>query len=187
MKEKLYIPLILGTAREGNNSQKVARYILENIEKDNDIECVLIEAGKEKEYRTTAPWQLKDAQPSLHDEFEKADAFIIISPEYNHGYPGELKILLDSMYDEYAHKPFGICGVSSGSFGGARVIEQLHQVVVALRGVPIGTNLLFSDVGDLFDDNGVIRDIEYNERIDLFVKELKWFARTLKNGRKIYE
>jgi len=185
MNEKISIPIILGTAREGNKSQRVARYLLKKIQEDSDIECVLVKAGEEKEYRTIAPWQLKDSQPYWHDTFARANAFIIVSPEYNHGYPGELKILLDSMYDEYAHKPFGICGVSSGSFGGVRVIEQLNQVVIALKGVPLPTNLFFSNVDDLFDEEDTVKDRAYEDRVDKFISELKWFSSTLKGAQNI--
>jgi NAD(P)H-dependent FMN reductase len=62
-----------------------------------------------------------------------ADGFIIVSPEYNHSYPGELKMLLDMLFSQYAHKPVGICGVSSGAWGGTRMVEQLRLVCLAFH------------------------------------------------------
>jgi NAD(P)H-dependent FMN reductase len=53
--------------------------------------------------------------------------------EYNHSYPGELKMLLDMLFSQYAHKPVGICGVSSGAWGGTRMVEQLRLVCLAFH------------------------------------------------------
>jgi len=66
-----------------------------------------------------------------------SDALIIISPEYNHGYPGELKMLLDLAPRKlYEGKYVGLVGVSSGSLGGARRIQQLMLVIIGLRAIP---------------------------------------------------
>lgn len=59
----------------------------------------------------------------------RADGLVIVSPEYNHGYPGEMKLMLDQLYKEYNRKPVGICGVSSGALGGARMVEQLRLIL----------------------------------------------------------
>ena len=63
--------------------------------------------------------------PALADTMRRADGYIIVTPEYNHTYPGLLKHVLDLNYKEYLHKAVGVCGVSAGPFGGVRAIEAL--------------------------------------------------------------
>jgi NAD(P)H-dependent FMN reductase len=109
---------------------------------------------------------------------------VIVSPEYNHGYPGLLKHVLDSCLKEYIHKPVGIAGVSAGALGGARVIEHLLPVMRELGLVTIFTDMNFSKVRDLFDDAGQLRDESYLKRIDKFLKELIWMAKVLRHGRE---
>jgi NAD(P)H-dependent FMN reductase len=118
----------------------------------------------------------------LSKKITKADALIIVSPEYNHGYPGELKMTLDMLYEQYARKPVGICGVSAGGLGGARAVEQLRQVAVEFRMVPIREALYFPNVYTLFDENGKIKD-DYGKRVKAFLDELVWYAKTLKEKR----
>ena len=104
-------------------------------------------------------------------------------PEYNHGYPGLLKHALDTNLEEYIHKAVGICGVSAGPFGGARMIENLLPVLRELGLVTIFNDVNFSHIGDVFDDNGKLLDEAFIGRIDKFLNELIWMARVLRHGR----
>jgi NAD(P)H-dependent FMN reductase len=109
---------------------------------------------------------------NLAEKINKANALIIVSPEYNHGYPGELKMMLDLLYKEYAQKPVGFCGVSAGGLGGARVVEQLRLVSIELHMIPIREAIYFSSVQNLFEENGKIKDESYSPRIITFLNEL---------------
>jgi NAD(P)H-dependent FMN reductase len=114
----------------------------------------------------------------------RADALLVVLPEYNHGYPGLLKHALDSNLKEYIHKAVGLCGVSAGGFGGTRVIENLLPVLRELGLVTIFWDGNFSGAQKLFDDSGKILDDSYVRRVDKFLKELIWMARTLRHGRE---
>jgi NAD(P)H-dependent FMN reductase len=116
----------------------------------------------------------------MAEKINKADALIIVSPEYNHGYPGELKMMLDLLYKEYAQKPVGFCGVSIGGLGGARMVEQLRQVVIELHMVPIREAIYFSIVQNLFDESGKIKDESYHNRVQAFLSELTMYSKKLK-------
>lgn len=118
------------------------------------------------------------------EKVKKADGLIIVSPEYNHGYPGALKNTLDYLYEEYARKPVGICGVSLGGLGGGRMVEQLRLVCVEFHMVPIREAIYFSNIQRLFDKEGKLLDESYLKRIDTFLKELFWYAKVLKWGRQ---
>src|SRR4029077_5315120 len=89
---------------------------------------------------------------------ERCDGLIIVTPEYNHGYPGLLKHALDMCLKEYIHKVVGLGGVSAGPFGGSRVIEHLVPVVRELGLAVTFTDVNFSGVRDAFDEQGNLRD-----------------------------
>jgi NAD(P)H-dependent FMN reductase len=125
---------------------------------------------------------LKD--PRFSDTVMRADALLLVVPEYNHGYPGLLKHLLDTNLKEYIHKAVGICGVSAGGFGGARVIQNLLPVLRELGLVSIFWDGNFSNVQSLFDQEGRIVDASYGRRIDKFIAELVWMTRVLRYGRR---
>jgi NAD(P)H-dependent FMN reductase len=114
----------------------------------------------------------------------RADGLVIVAPEYNHGYPGLLKHLLDTCLKEYVHKAVGIVGVSAGPFGGTRMIQDLLPVMRELGLVTIFWDLNFSVVHEAFDEAGELRDRAFLSRIDKFLRELIWMSRTLRHGRE---
>ena len=127
---------------------------------------------------------IKDQFPEWRDAIIKADGLVIVSPEYNHGYPGTLKSALDLLLLEYKHKSVGLVGVSAGPWGGTRVIENLVPVVRELGLVAISANLNFARVRELFDEQGNLKDEAYKERISGFLDELEWMAQSLQWGRE---
>src|SRR5689334_24531754 len=152
MERPLFIPIILGTARQGRQSENVARFIFDQAKKRADVETELIDVRKLPMRLDDAGEQMKDA--AFSTTIDRCDGIIIVTPEYNHGYPGILKHALDMNLKEYIHKAVGICGVSAGPFGGARVIEALVPVVRELGLVVIFEDVNFSKVGSLFDEIG---------------------------------
>jgi len=178
----MYIPVILGTAREGRQSEKVAKFVI-NEAVNAGFESEVIDV---RDYRTAATDNTGSSEQAkrLSQKISRAEALIIVSPEYNHGYPGELKMMLDMLYDQYAKKPVGFCGVSAGGLGGARAVEQLRQVAAELHMVDIREALYFPAVQNLFDEKGNIKDAaSYRDRIKNFLSELEWYARTLSAAR----
>ena len=178
----LFIPIILGTPRRGRQSENVARFVFEQTRKRADVETELIDV-------CTLPMKLDDAGEQMKDPkfsatIDRCDGLIIVTPEYNHGYPGLLKHALDMNLEEYIHKAVGICGVSAGSFGGVRAIEALLPVMRELGLVTIFWDVNFGNVAKLFDDQGNLLDQSYVRRLDKFLNELIWMARVLRYGRE---
>lgn len=178
----LFIPIILGTPRQGRLSEHVARFVQGEISKRDGIETTLIDIRTLAFPMTDAGEAIKDAQCSA--AMMRADALILVVPEYNHGYPGLLKHVLDTNLKEYIHKAVGICGVSAGGFGGTRVIENLLPVMRELGLVTIFWDGNFSNVRNLFDSAGQLLDPAYLKRTDKFLKELVWMAKVLRYGRE---
>src|SRR3989304_3873440 len=142
LNRPIFIPVILGTSRQGRMSEHVAKFILEEVSKRDGVEAELIDIRNLSLSTSDAGENIKDAKFS--DTVMRSDALIIVVPEYNHGYPGLLKHVLDTNLKEYIHKAVGICGVSAGGFGGTRVIQNLLPVMRELGLVTIfwdGTSL----------------------------------------------
>lgn len=139
-----------------------------------------------KDYRIKATDRTKKSTQAkkFAEKINKADGLTIVTPEYNHGYPRELKMMLDMLYEEYDGKPVGLCGVSSGSFGGVRVVERLSLVCIGLHMIPIGKTLYFPNVQDLFDEKGNIKDTSFYIKVKGFLKEIVYYAKILKNKKK---
>lgn len=179
----LFIPVILGTAREGRRSENVARFVFEEVKKREEIETAFLDVRDFRLLATDDTGETEIAK-KLSAITGRADGFIIVSPEYNHGYPGELKMMLDMSDGEYARKPVAICGVSSGTTGGARMIEQLRSVIIDLKAVPVVEAVYFAEVEALFDEQGAIADDAYRGRVAKMLDGLLWYAKVLKQGRE---
>jgi len=183
MSEKpLFIPVILGTGRQGRASENVARFVFGEVQKRAGVETELIDIRDLTLPVNDAGESIKDTRFS--EAMARADGLILIVPEYNHGYPGMLKHVLDSNLKEYIHKAVGICGVSAGGLGGARVIENLLPVMRELGLVTIFWDGNFSGAQSLFDAAGNILDQTYYRRIDKFLGELVWMSKVLRYGRE---
>jgi len=178
----LFIPLILGTARQGRQSEHAARFVFEQTKKRAGVETEFVDVRILPMRLDDAGEQIKD--PKFASTIERCDGLIIVTPEYNHGCPGLLKHALDMCLKEYVHKAVGICGVSGGPFGGARVIEGLLPVMRELGLVMIFEDVNFGKIGTLFDERGNLLDENYVRRVDKFLDELIWMARVLRHGRE---
>ena len=144
----LSIPVILGTTRKGRMSEQAARFMVRQIEKRDGVQTELIDISK-------LPIPVDDAGDGIKDmvfseKMVMADALVIVTPEYNHSFPGLLKHILDSCLKEYIHKAAGIVGVSAGPFGGVRVIQDFLPVLRELGLVNIFWDVNFGNVEESF-------------------------------------
>lgn len=178
----LFIPVILGTVRKGRASENVARFVFDEIRKREGVETELIDLCDLRVAVDDAGESIKHSGFSA--TVERADGLVLVVPEYNHGYPGMFKHVLDSNLKEYIHKTVGVCGVSAGGFGGTRVIANLIPVLRELGLVTIFWDGNFSGAQKLFDGDGKILDDAYVRRLDQFLAELVWMSRTLRYGRE---
>ena len=184
MKTSLFIPVILGTPRQGRQSEYVARFVVEQVTTYN-LETELIDIRDMPITTNDAGEAIKD--PKFAAAMERADGLIIVVPEYNHGYPGLLKHVLDTCLKEYIHKAVGLCGVSAGPFGGTRVIQNMLPVMRELGLVTIFYDLNFGNVQTLFDESGSLVDKPtYARRFDRFMQELIWMSTVLRQGRQAF-
>lgn len=179
--EKVFIPLVLGTNREGSNSSRASGFLLEELEKRGDIETKFFDVGEFDFPKNNYGQDTKDQFPEWRDAVTKSDGLIIVAPEYNHGYPGPLKTLLDTLLPEYNHKAVGIAGVSAGAWGGTRVIENLIPVLYEL-GLVSAATLNFPNMRQLTDED--LRSGDSVDRANAFFDKVVWMAKVLKWGRE---
>ena len=183
MNRPLSIPVILGTVRRGRASEAVAKFVFEQVKKREGVESELIDIRELHFPADDAGEQIKDAKFSA--ACERADGLVIVTPEYNHAFPGMLKHVLDSNLKEYIHKAVGVCGVSAGGFGGTRAIQSLLPVLRELGLVTIFWDGNFSGAQQLFDEAGNMKDRAVHEkRMDKFLGELIWMSKVLRYGRE---
>lgn len=178
----LLLPVILGTSREGRRSEHVARFVLAELRKRAGVTTELVDPRALK-------FDLRGPNEETRDEAwaalaKRADGFVIVTPEYNHGYPGLLKHALDMNLEEYVHKAVALCGVSAGPFGGTRVIEALLPVLRELGLVATSADVNVGNVGKIFSEAGELQDENFTRRVAKCLDEVIWLSRVLRHGRE---
>lgn len=182
--DRVNIPILLGTNRRLRKSIFAAKWLLGEIEKRNDIEAKLFDVADFALPRDDYGQEIKAQFPEWRDAIVAADGLIIVTPEYNHGYPGALKAVLDLLLREYVHKAVAFVGVSAGPWGGTRVIEAMVPTARELGLAVTFTDLNFPHVQKVFSDSGQILDQAFENRAKDFLDELVWMARALKWARQ---
>lgn len=183
-QDKLFIPVLLGTNRKGRESEHAAKWIIEEIQNRDDTETQLFDVRDFDLPRDDYGTAIGAHFPEWRDAIIRADGLVIVTPEYNHSYPGPLKSVLDLLLKEYIHKAVAFVGVSAGPWGGTRVIESMVPMVREFGLAVTFTDLNFPKVGDKFDDDGKLLDEAYEKRASGFLDEIVWMATTLRWGRK---
>ena len=180
----LTIAVLAGTNREQRLSIKAAHYVAEVGRSYENVDIIFVDP---KDFYFPGDGNDPEGKDSRYGEIiDKADAFFIVTPEYNHSIPGTLKHMLDSEYSLYFHKPVALAGVSNGPWGGVRVCEALLPVCHRLGLVNILPELYFPKVQDIFDESGAMNESfqdMYEKNTRKAFDELIWFARLLKAAR----
>jgi NAD(P)H-dependent FMN reductase len=182
--DKLLLPVLLGTNRKNRNSVHPAKWLIGEMEKREQLQTSLFDVSDFAMPQDDYGQGLKDRFPQWRDTVIKADGLVIVTPEYNHGYPGSLKAVLDLMLREYVHKAVAFVGVSAGPWGGTRVIEAMVTMVRELGLAVTFSDLNFPFVEKTFDAEGKLLDPAFEKRAKDFLDELVWMSRTLKWGRE---
>lgn len=180
---ELFIPLLLGTNRKLRKSAFPARWLLGEMQKRPEIETRLFDVADFALPQDDYGQEIKERFPEWRDSIVRADGLVIVAPEYNHGYPGSLKAVLDLLLKEYIHKAVAFVGVSAQPWGGTRVIEALVTMARELGLAVTFTDLNFPKVETIFDADGKLLDHAFEKRAADFLDELVWMSRVLKWGR----
>jgi len=180
----LNLPVLLGTNRKDRKSLFAAKWLVTQMELRSEIKPRLFDVADFELPQRDYGQGLKDMFPEWRDAIINADGLVIVSPEYNHGYPGSLKAVLDLLLQEYIHKAVAFVGVSAGPWGGTRVIEAMVPMVRELGLAVTFSDLNFPFVQRTFDETGKLLDPAFEQRAKDFLDELVWMAQVLKWGRE---
>jgi NAD(P)H-dependent FMN reductase len=185
MEEKLVIAVLAGTTRVQRESIKAARYVAEFGRQLPNVEIIFVDPED-----FTFPGDGNDPEgkdPRYSEITTRADAFFIVTPEYNHSFPGSLKRMLDSELKNYVHKPVALAGASNGNWGGVRAVEALVLTVREMGLAATFTSVYFPRVQDIFDEQGHIKpefEARYQKNLQGAYDELIWMAKALRWGRQ---
>lgn len=186
--DDLRIPVLLGSVRRNRQSPKVARWIKGALEADDRVASELLDLEELALPIMEERVRMRDDPPlgavRLSEALAAADGLVIVTPEYNNGYPGVLKNALDYLLPELKRKPVGIVTVSAGGFGGINCLAQLRLVLLAMGAAPIPASLPVSRVGQAFSDEGPT-DADFGERANRFIGELVWWTEAVARQRAV--
>ncbi|MCW3058954.1 MAG: putative flavoprotein, partial [Capsulimonas sp.] len=158
MNEKLNVALIYGSTREGRFCDTIADWIASEISRRGDFALDLVDPAK-LDLPTRHQKQESEALRALKARLAQADAFVIVTPEYNHGYPAVLKFLIDSVYSEWRAKPVAFVSYG-GVSGGLRAVEQLRPVFAELHAMTIRDSVSLANPWEQFDSSGALLNPE---------------------------
>jgi NAD(P)H-dependent FMN reductase len=172
----LKLAVVIASVREGRFGPVVATWFLQHAEADADFEVTVVDLAE------TGP-----DGPPVSTAIGEADAIVLVTPEYNHSFPGVLKVAIDALSAEWVAKP--VAFVSYGGLsGGLRSVEALRPVLSELNAVPIRDTISFHDAGARFDADGALVDVGHQASADAaaaaLLTSLAWWATTLREGRE---
>jgi NAD(P)H-dependent FMN reductase len=174
-----HISIISSSVRIGRNSHRVALYFQNYLQEHNlatteilDLQVYNFPLFNER------LWMQKDPAPSTLEfagKIKSSDGIIIVTPEYNGGYPASLKNVVDLLYEEWHRKPIAISTASNGSFGGTQVITSIQFSLWKIRAWTVPAMFPVPKAQEAFDEAGNPTDkAGTDKRAAMFTKELLW-------------
>ena len=185
----LELAIIYGSVRSARKGIRAARFVLQQC-RERGHHATLIDPLDyqlpllDKMYKEYEPEQAPETLRRLAQIIAPADAYLIVSGEYNHAPPPALLNLLDHFQKEYLRKPSAIVSYSAGAFGGVRAAVALRPVLAELGMSSIPSVLPLPNVQSAFDEEGRPSDEKTLGRASKFIAELEWYARALRAARE---
>jgi NAD(P)H-dependent FMN reductase len=185
MSDTITLAVLGGTTRAQRQSIQAAHYVADFARRLPDVEVIFVDP---KDFNFPGDGNDPEGKDPRYTEIvDKADAFFIVTPEYNHSFPGSLKRMLDSELQLYNHKPVAFAGASDGNWGGVRAVESLLTAVRETGLVALSWDVYFPYVDKLFDEQGnMVEDKRerYEKSLGKLFDELLWMARLFKTARE---
>lgn len=184
----LLVPVILGTVRTERKGLRAARFILRLLG-DRGYEAPLVDPMElklpllDRMYKEYPKGQAPETLERLADLYRRADAFVVVSAEYNHSVPPALSNTLDHFLEEYFWRPSAIVCYSPGQFGGVRAAMQLRAMLAELGMPSIPSLLPIPKIASVLDADGVAQQPWLDKAAGRFLDELVWYAEALRRQR----
>lgn len=182
MQRKIDLTMIYGSARDGRLCDRVADWLAGRIEAHGGFALERLDPAR-REVARGIGGKDRAAQLAVRHRIGAAEAFVVVTPEYNHSFAAPLKALIDSAYSEWHAKPVAFISYG-GRSGGIRAVEHLRSIFAELHAVGIRDGVSFANVWNQFDDHGALLSPEAAEgSARLMLERLQWWALTLRQGR----
>lgn len=182
MKPRILV--ILGSTRDGRVGEQVARWLMRKLEDRPEADFELVDL-RDYPLPIYAGPSGDGPDPAVRrwvDKVAAADGYVVVTPEYNHGYPAPLKGALDHAYREWNRKPVAFVSYG-GHAAGYRAVEQLRLVAVELQMVPIREQVGIQSPWAAFDRDGELPRPGADEAVRQMIDDLLWWARALRRAR----
>ncbi len=174
------IAIISASVRNGRKSHRAAIYLKTYLEENKVAKVKILDL---KDYNfpifDERLSQIENPNEDMLDFAEKiniAEGIIIVTPEYNGGYPASLKNVIDFLYKEWKRKPIAISTVSDGDFGGTQVITSLQFSLWKIGAIVIPAMFPVPNIKETIDENGIPTEKDLmDNRLKIFINELIWF------------
>ncbi|WP_189217097.1 MULTISPECIES: NADPH-dependent FMN reductase [Streptomyces] len=179
------VALVVGSNREGRFGSVVADWLLERLRARDGMEAEVVDVAEAPLPTTLSPSpEAAEALAAVTPRLAAADAFVVLTPEYNHSYPAGLKNLIDWHYGEWRAKPVALVSYG-GLAGGLRAVEHLRQVFAELHAVTVRDTVSFHNAHGAFDDRGRPKDrTGPDAAAKVMLDQLEWWARALREARE---
>ena len=176
------IEIISGSPRINSVTRRVALNLKKWLDSNSEHDTEIIDMKDWELPAVQSVFVSVDRTPEqfkpLTERIFNADAFILVTPEYNGSYSPAMKNLLDHFPKQH-HKPFGIVTASPGAFGGIRASQQLLQLVPSLFGIASPYMLIVPAVDKKFNDVGELIDPAFEKNVHNFISEYLWLAENI--------
>jgi NAD(P)H-dependent FMN reductase len=172
-----HISIISSSIRIGRKSHRVALYFQKYLLENNlaTVEIIDLKEFSFPIFTERLKYQENPAQNVLDfaSKIKSSNGIIIVTPEYNGGYPASLKNIIDLLYEEWDHKPVGISTVSKGNFGGSQAIISLQFSLWKMKAWTISSTYPVPNVSEIFNEFGIPKNkVESDKLTNMFIKEL---------------
>jgi NAD(P)H-dependent FMN reductase len=179
----IQLAVIIGSNREGRIGGVVGRWFAAHAAQRDDMDIDVIDL-RDVDLPIVLPRLQTPSVQAYLERLDRADAFVVVTPEYNHGYPAGLKQAIDLAHSQWRAKPVGFVSYG-GMAGGLRAVEQLRQVFAELRTMTVRETVSFHNVWPLFDTaTGEPLDPSgCNAAATVMLDEIAWWATALRPAR----
>ncbi len=183
-EDALNVAVLISSTRKGRFGPTPARWITERARQHGDLAPDLIDLREAALPETDdASGDIPEPVRRLQPRLARADAFIVVTPVYNRGYPAPLKTTIDWYFHEWSAKPTGFVSYG-GVSGGLDAVEQLRQVFNEVHATTIRNTISFANYWEHFDDSGEASDGESLDTVAKeFLDQLSWWAHALRAAR----
>ncbi|GIZ50165.1 NADPH-dependent FMN reductase [Noviherbaspirillum aridicola] len=182
MSERIRVAIVYGSGREGRLCDRLVDWVRERMAMQAAFDMALIDPRVHL-LGGSGPASGESGLSALREEVFRADAFIVVTPEYNHGYPAALKEIIDAAYREWHAKVAAFVSYG-GTSGGIRAVEQLRQVFAELHVATVRDGVSFPHAWERIGADGRFAATPSQEKaFARMTAQLLWWARALRDAR----